>query len=225
MNRLLSSRWTKPAAFLLCLVPTLILGWRLLGLVKTGGQGYDPNLTADPIAYVTHYTGDWTIRFLLITLAVTPFRKLFGLPKLARFRRMLGLFAFFYGSLHLMTWVWLDKFFDVREMLKDVEKRRFITMGMTAFALMAPLAITSTDRWVRRLGFARWQWLHRLIYFSALAAVIHYYWLVKSDVRLPLMYGGILAVLMLYRAVVWLRNSPRAKPAKATSPNTAYLRD
>jgi sulfoxide reductase heme-binding subunit YedZ len=98
-------------------------------------------------------------------------------------------------------------------------------MGMTAFGLMAPLAITSTDRWVRRLGFERWQRLHRLIYFSALAGVIHYYWLVKSDVRLPLMYGGILAVLMLYRAMVWLKPSPRAQRAKTTSPNTAYLRD
>jgi methionine sulfoxide reductase heme-binding subunit len=225
MNRLLSSRWSKPVVFLLCLVPVLILGWRLLALLKTGGQGYDANLTADPIAYITHYTGDWTIRFLLITLTVTPFRKLFGLPKLARFRRMLGLFAFFYGCLHLMTWVWLDKFFDVREMLKDVEKRRFITMGMTAFALMLPLAITSTAGWVRRLGFERWQLLHRLIYFSALAGVIHYYWLVKSDVRLPLLYAGILAVLMLYRAVVWLGNSPRPQRAKSTSPNTAYLRD
>jgi sulfoxide reductase heme-binding subunit YedZ len=225
MNRLLSSRWTKPVGFLLCLVPILILCWRLLEFARAGGQGYDPALTADPIAYITHYTGDWTIRFLLITLSVTPFRRLFGLPKLARYRRMLGLFAFFYGSLHLMTWVWLDKFFDVREMLKDVEKRRFITMGMTAFGLMAPLAITSTDRWVRRLGFERWQRLHRLIYFSALAGVIHYYWLVKSDVRLPLMYGGILAVLMLYRAMVWLKPSPRAQRAKTTSPNTAYLRD
>jgi sulfoxide reductase heme-binding subunit YedZ len=225
MNRLLSNRWTKPAAFLLCLTPVLILGWRLLALLKSGGQGYDADLTADPIAYITHYTGDWTIRFLLITLAATPFRKLFGLPKLARFRRMLGLFAFFYGTLHLMTWVWLDKFFDVREMLKDVEKRRFITMGMTGFALMIPLAVTSTAGWVRRLGFERWQMLHRLVYFSALAGVIHYYWLVKSDVRLPLLYGGILTVLMLYRAVVWLRSSPRPQRAKSTSPNTAYLRD
>jgi sulfoxide reductase heme-binding subunit YedZ len=225
MNRLLSSRWTKPVVFLLCLVPVLILGWRLLAFARAGGQGYDAKLTADPIAYITHYTGDWTIRFLLITLAVTPFRKLFGLPKLARFRRMLGLFAFFHGCLHLMTWVWLDKFFDAREMLKDVEKRRFITMGMTAFALMLPLAITSTDRWVRRLGFERWQLLHRLIYFSALAGVIHYYWLVKSDVRLPLLYGGILAILMLYRATVWLGNSPRPRHAKSTTPNTAFLRD
>ncbi len=223
MNRLLSSRWTKAAIFLLCLTPVLILGWRLLVFWRAGGQGYDPSLTADPIAYITHYTGDWTIRFLLITLTVTPFRKLLGVPKLARYRRMLGLFAFFYGTLHLMTWVWLDKFFDVREMLKDVEKRRFITVGMTGFILMLPLAITSTAGWVRRMGFERWQKLHRLIYFSALAGVIHYYWLVKSDVRLPLLYGGILTVLMLYRGAVWLGNS--AQRAKTTTPHTAYLQD
>ncbi|MBZ5610656.1 MAG: sulfoxide reductase heme-binding subunit YedZ [Acidobacteriia bacterium] len=225
MNRVLSSRWTKVAVFLLCLTPILLLGWRLLGLARQGWQGYDPKLTADPIAYITHYTGDWTIRFLLIALGVTPLRKLLDLPKLARYRRMLGLFAFFYGFLHLMTWVWLDKFFDPHEMVKDVIKRRFITAGMTAFALLIPLAVTSTSGWVRRLGFLRWQRLHRLVYFSALAAVIHYYWLVKSDVRLPLMYGGILAVLMLYRAAAWLRSAPRRERAKATSPNTVSLRD
>ena len=108
-------------------------------------------------------------------------------------------------------------------MLKDVIKRRFITAGMTGFALMIPLAVTSTAGWVRRLGFERWQRIHRLIYFSALAGVIHYYWLVKSDVRLPLLYGGILAVLMLYRAAIWLRSAPRRAPV--TNPNTAYLRD
>lgn len=209
MNRLLSSRWTKAAVFLLCLVPLGLLGWRLLGLAFQGWRGYDPTLTADPIAYITHYTGDWTIRFLLITLTVTPLRKLLGQPKLVRYRRMLGLFAFFYGCLHLTTWVWLDKFFDPHEMLKDILKRRFITVGMLAFTLLIPLAITSTAGWVRRLGFERWQRLHRLVYFSALAGVIHYYWLVKSDVRLPLLYGAILAVLMLYRLAVWLRSAPR----------------
>jgi sulfoxide reductase heme-binding subunit YedZ len=222
MNRVLSSRWTKAAVFILCLAPVLLLGWRLFVFWRQG-FGYDPDLTADPIAYITHYTGDWTIRFLLITLAVTPVRKLLGLPKLARYRRMLGLFAFFYGFLHLMTWVWLDKSFDPHEMVKDVIKRRFITAGMTAFALMIPLALTSTAGWVRRLGFERWQRIHRLIYFSALAGVIHYYWLVKSDVRLPLLYGGILLVLMVYRLTLWLRSAPRRQ--RATSPNTVYLRD
>jgi methionine sulfoxide reductase heme-binding subunit len=213
MKKVLSNRWTKVVLFVLCLVPLVWLGWR----------AYKQDLTANPIEYITHFTGDWTIRFLLITLAVTPLRKLFNQPQLARFRRMLGLFAFFYGCLHLMTWVWLDKFFDPHEMLKDVVKRRFITAGMTGFALMIPLAVTSTAGWVRRLGFERWQRIHRLIYFSALAGVIHYYWLVKSDVRLPLLYGGILAVLMLYRAWIWLRSAPRRE--RVTNPSTAYLRD
>jgi sulfoxide reductase heme-binding subunit YedZ len=193
MNKLLSSRWTKASLFLLCLFPLLLLGWR----------GFHNELGANPIEYITHKTGDWTLRFLLITLSVTPFRKLLNQPKLARFRRMFGLFAFFYGCLHLTTWVWLDKFFDLQEMWKDVVKRRFITVGMTGFVLMIPLAITSTAEWVRRLGFVRWQRLHRLVYFSALAGVIHYYWLVKSDVRLPLLYGGILTLLLGYRIAVW----------------------
>jgi len=199
MNQVLSNRWTKVCLFLLCLVPLLGLVWGF----------YHNELGANPIEYITHKTGDWTLRFLLITLCVTPLRKLLNQPKLARFRRMLGLFAFFYGCLHLTTWVWLDKFFDVHEMWKDVLKRRFITVGMTGFVLMIPLAITSTSGWVRRLGFVRWQRLHRLIYFSALAGVIHYYWLVKSDVRLPLLYGGILVVLLGYRLV-----HPRSSAAK-----------
>lgn len=194
MHKVLSSRWTKASLFLLCLVPLLLLGWR----------GYYNELGANPIESITHKTGDWTIRFLLITLCVTPFRKLLNQPKLARFRRMLGLFAFFYGCLHLTTWAWLDKFFDVHEMWKDVVKRRFITAGMTGFVLLIPLAITSTAGWVRRLGYVRWQRLHRLVYFSALAGVIHYYWLVKSDVRLPLLYAGILALLLGYRVAVGL---------------------
>ena len=118
---------------------------------------------------------------------------------------MLGLSAFFYGCLHLSAWVVLDKFFDWHEMWADVLKRRFITMGMLGLLMMLPLAITSTAGWVRRLGFKRWQRLHRLIYFSATAGVIHYYWLVKSDIREPLMYAGILLILMLFRAVMWTR--------------------
>jgi methionine sulfoxide reductase heme-binding subunit len=200
MNKVLSSRWTKPLLFLLCLVPLLLLIWRF----------YHDQLGANPIENITHKTGDWTLRFLLITLCVTPFRKLLNQPKLARFRRMLGLFAFFYGCLHLATWVWLDKFFDVHEMWRDVVKRRFITLGMTGFVLLIPLAITSTAGWVRRLGFVRWQRLHRLVYFSALAGVIHYYWLVKSDVRLPLFYAGILTLLLLYRLPGWLKTNRTA---------------
>jgi sulfoxide reductase heme-binding subunit YedZ len=215
MRKLLSSPWTKAFLFLLCLVPVARLGWKF----------YRQDLGANPVEFITHATGDWIIRFLLITLSVTPLRKLLNLPPLARFRRMFGLFAFFYGCLHFMTWFWLDKSFDFSEMGKDILKRRFITVGMTGLALMLPLALTSTAGWVRRLGFERWQRIHRLVYFSALAGVIHYYWLVKSDVRLPLLYGGILAILMAYRITIWLRSAPRRVPAKSTTPNTAYLRD
>lgn len=132
-------------------------------------------LTANPIEFITHATGDWALRFILITLCVTPLRKLFGLPDLIRFRRMFGLFAFFYGCLHFTTYIWLDKFFDLAEMWKGVAKRPYITLGFTAFVLLIPLAITSTASWIRRLGGRRWQLLHRLIYVSAVAGVIHYY--------------------------------------------------
>ncbi len=185
----------KAPVFLLCLSPVFLLGWRALH----GGLG------ANPIEFVTHFTGDWTLRFLVITLAITPLRKLLGLPDLIRFRRMVGLFAFFYGSLHFLTYIWLDKFFDLSDIWKDVFKRPFITAGFLAFVSMAPLAITSTAGWIRRLGGARWQALHRLIYLSAVAGAVHYYWLVKSDVRLPLAYGSAVGVLLLYRIVVRLR--------------------
>jgi methionine sulfoxide reductase heme-binding subunit len=206
MNALLANRWTKVAVFLLCLVPFFILGWR----------GLHGNLTANPIEFITHWTGDWTLRFLLITLCVTPLRKLANLPNLIKIRRMLGLFAFFYVCLHfLITYLWFDKFFDWREIAKDIVKRPYITVGFAGFVMLVPLAITSTWGWVRRLGGKRWQRLHRLIYFITLAGVIHYYWLVKSDVRLPLMYGAMLTVLMLYRAVIWLRKRPVNKPQPA----------
>ncbi len=183
--------WAKAAVFLAALWPVVSLTWR----------AFHDGLGANPIEYITHATGDWTIRFLIFTLAITPTRKLLSQPWLIKFRRMLGLFAFFYGTLHLMTYLWLDKFFDLHEIVKDVAKRPFITMGTLAFVAMLPLAVTSTAGWIRRLGGKRWQMLHRLIYVSAVAGVIHYYWLVKSDVRLPLMYGAIVGVLLLYRAV------------------------
>src|SRR5205823_12745300 len=135
--------------------------------------------------------GDWTLRFLLATLAITPARKLLHLPSLIKFRRMLGLFAFFYACLHFTTYIWLDKFFNVHEMLVDVAKRKFITVGFTAFVLLIPLAVTSTAGWIRRLGGKRWQTLHRLVYVSAICGVIHYLWLVKADIRKPLEYGAI----------------------------------
>ena len=203
---MLTNRWTKIVVFALCLAPLGLLGW----------TAYTGNLGANPIEYITHATGDWTLRFLCITLAVTPLRKLLKQPNLIRFRRMLGLFAFFYGCLHLTTYFWLDKFFDWQEILKDVAKRRFITMGFLAFVLMIPLAITSTTWAIRRLGGARWRRLHQLVYVSAIAGVIHYYWLVKSDVRLPVLYAAIAAILLAYRIGVNLRNvTPVAKPQSA----------
>src|ERR1700675_374347 len=197
MHALLNSKWSKPVVFLICLVPLAALGWRAL----------HGELTANPIEFITPATGDWTLRFLIITLCVTPFRKILHLPELIRFRRMLGLFAFFYACLHFTTYIWLDKFFDLSEMWKDIAKRKFITVGFAAFLLLIPLAITSTAGWVRRLGGKRWQMLHRLIYFSAVAGVVHYYWLVKSDVRKPLFYGTLVAILLAYRAIMALRRT------------------
>jgi sulfoxide reductase heme-binding subunit YedZ len=189
-------RYLKPGVFLACLAPLAWLVWRALHNA----------LGANPIEAITHFTGDCTLTFLLITLAVTPLRKLTRQYWLINFRRMLGLFAFFYGTLHLMTWVGLDKFFDVHEMLADVAKRRFITAGMTAYALMIPLALTSTKWSIRKLGGKRWQALHRLIYFSAAAGVIHYIWLVKADLKKPLEYAAVLTALMLYRLITWIRS-------------------
>jgi len=202
MRKFWLSGWTKALVCLLCLVPFLNLSWRF----------YQNKLTANPIEFITHYTGDWTIRFLLITLAITPLRGILNQPQLIRFRRMLGLLAFFYACLHFTTWIGLDKQFDTREMWEDVIKRRFITAGMTGLLLMAPLAVTSTAGWVRRLGYRRWQLLHRLVYISALAGVIHYYWLVKSDIRLPAMYAGILAVQLLYRFGAGLISGRKSVP-------------
>jgi len=185
----LALKLVKVAVFVLCLVPLGWLGWR----------GFQQDLGPNPIEFITHATGDWTLRFLVITLTVTPLRRLAGLPQLIRFRRMLGLFAFFYGCLHFITYIWLDQFFDIGAMVKDVMKRPFITAGFVAFVLMIPLAATSTAGWIRRLGGRRWQMLHRLIYISAVAGVVHFYWLVKSDIREPAMYGAMVGVLLLYR--------------------------
>jgi len=193
----------KPAVFLVCLAP-------LASLLVNGIHG---NLGANPIEYITHATGDWTMRFLLITLSITPLRRILSQPDLIRFRRMLGLFAFFYGVLHLITWLWLDKFFDLHEMWADIVKRRFITMGMFGFLLMLPLALTSTTGWIRRMGGKNWQRLHRAVYISAAAGVIHYLWLVKSDIRMPVLYGIILGVLLLLRPISARIASKPARPA------------
>ena len=210
MKRFLTTRWAKALMFALCLAPLALLGLR----------GLNQKLGANPIEFITHATGEWTLRLLLITLTITPLRKLAGLPELIRFRRMVGLFAFFYGSLHLTTYLWLDKFFDWQEILKDVAKRRFITVGFLAFVLMLPLAATSTAASIRWLGGARWRRLHQLVYVSAVAGVIHYYWLVKSDIRGPLFYAAIAAVLLAYRLVVKLRGlTPVIRPQPATVAN------
>jgi sulfoxide reductase heme-binding subunit YedZ len=187
-------RYLKPVVFLACLAPLGILIWR----------GFHSALGANPIEAITHATGDWTLRFLLGTLSITPLRRLTRQYWLIGLRRMLGLFAFFYGVLHLMTYLWLDKFFAVHEMLADIAKRKFITAGMTAFTLMIPLALTSTKWSIRKLGGKRWQALHRLIYASATAGVIHYIWLVKADLKKPLEYATVLGALLLYRILSWI---------------------
>lgn len=194
-------RYLKPVVFLAALCPLALLVW----------NGFHGQLGANPIEAITHRTGDCTMTFLLLTLSITPLRRLTRQYWLIGLRRMLGLFAFFYGFLHLTTYVWLDKFFDVHEMLADIAKRKFITTGMTAFALMIPLALTSTKWAIRKLGGQRWQRLHRLIYFSAAAGVIHYIWLVKADLKKPLEYAFVLALLVAYRVVVWRASKAGAK--------------
>jgi sulfoxide reductase heme-binding subunit YedZ len=149
---------------------------------------------------VTRTTGTLTLVFLVLTLAVTPLRKWTGAQWLVRLRRMLGLYAFFYGALHLTAYVWFDKSFDAAAIAQDVARRRFILVGFLAFASMVPLAVTSTDRMIKRLGGKRWQKLHRLVYLSAVAGVVHYYLLVKSDLRKPLLFAALVALLLGYRA-------------------------
>lgn len=184
-------KWAKAAVFLAALVP---LGWLIWGALHDG-------LGGNPVEYITHSTGDWTMRFLLLTLSITPIRRMTNQQYLLRFRRMLGLFAFFYGCLHFITYLWLDQSLDIASMSKDILKRPFITAGFAAFVLMIPLALTSTKNMIARLGGKRWQMLHRLIYISAIAGVIHYWWLVKSDIRKPLLYGAILAILLAGRSI------------------------
>ena len=205
---MLRNRWIKVLMFVACLVPVGWLGWR----------AWRENLTANPIEYITHFTGDWTIRFIVLALAVTPLRKLLRLPDLIRFRRMLGLYAFFYGSLHFLTWFWLDKYFDLHEIAQDVVKRSFITAGFLALLLMVPLALTSTQGWIRRLGGKRWQLLHRLVYVTGIAAVVHYYWLVKSDIRWPVCYGATVALLLGARLFGLRKNRPKPTATLKVSP-------
>jgi sulfoxide reductase heme-binding subunit YedZ len=219
MNRFLPSPWTKVAVFLLSLVPLGVLMWWCWEAYRSGDP--TPYVSANPIEFLTHYTGDWTIRFLCFTLCITPLRMLFNRPQITRFRRMLGLFAFFYGCVHFSLWLFLDpKQNTISAIWEDIVKRRYITIGMLAFLAMLPLAITSTAGWVRRLTFKRWKKLHRLVYLTAIAAVIHYWWLVKSDIRLPLMYAAIVTVLLGFRIVVWMRERKRKVPAGRASQPT-----
>jgi len=209
-------RVLKIVVFAVCLVPLGLLAWRFFGAHPTDMSSWGAGLGANPVEALEHKTGDWTLRFLLITLAITPLRKLLHVPALIKFRRMFGLFAFFYGCLHFTMYLGVDKFFNAHEIFADIFKRKYITVGFLAFVLLIPLAVTSTTGWIRRLGGRRWQALHRLIYFSATAGVIHYLWLVKADIREPLEYGAILAVLLAYRAVVWLRPSPAMRSGAIT---------
>ncbi len=202
-------RRIKPWVFVACLVP---LGW----LLWRGATGA---LTANPIEDITHRTGDWALRFLLLTLAITPLRRVLGWSSLASYRRMLGLFAFFYAALHLSTYLVLDFFFAFDLIFDDIVERRYVTAGFTGFVLMLPLALTSNTSMIRRLGGARWRRLHRLVYPAAVAGVVHYLWLVKIDITPPLVYAAVLTLLLGVR--LWFRYAARpaaSAGARATLP-------
>jgi sulfoxide reductase heme-binding subunit YedZ len=179
----------KVVVFTNALIPLVLLLWDL----------YHKRVGPNPLEFATRTTGMLTLVFLSLTVAVTPVRKIFGINSLVKVRRMLGLFAFFYGALHLLTYVWFDRLFNLISVVQDVGKRPFILLGMTAFVLMVPLAITSTNKMVKRIGGKRWATLHRLVYLAAIAGVVHFWMLVKSDTRLPLTFGFILLFLLGYR--------------------------
>ena len=185
-------RALKPCAFIASLIP--------LGQLLT--YGWTENLTANPIEFITRFTGSWALIFLLLSLSVTPLRKITGWNGLIKYRRMLGLFAFFYAMLHFATYMVLDHFFDFPAIVKDVLKRPYVTAGFTAFVVMIPLAITSTNRMIKRLGGKRWSRLHQLVYVSAIGGVVHYWMLVKADIRQPLVFAIVLAVLLGYRLLI-----------------------
>jgi len=187
--------WAKWILFSLSLLPLL----RLIAL------GVQDRLTANPIEFITRATGDWTLYFLCLTLTVTPLRRFTGINELIRFRRMLGLFTFFYASLHFLTFIWFDHFFDLAEMMRDILKRPFITMGFAAFVLLVPLALTSNDLMLRKLG-RYWSALHRLIYPIAILALLHFWWMRagKNNFAEPLVMGAVVAVLLALR-LIWLR--------------------
>ncbi|HJS76478.1 MAG TPA: protein-methionine-sulfoxide reductase heme-binding subunit MsrQ [Burkholderiales bacterium] len=180
-----------------------------LAKLVAGVLYFPESLGANPAEFITRSTGDWTLRFLLITLAVTPVRRLTGWNWLLRLRRMLGLYAFFYGVMHASSYAGFDQIFDFSEILADIAKRPFITVGFAALLLMGPLAATSTNAMVRRLGAARWQALHRLIYLIAPLGVLHFWWMVKRDIKEPAIYATVLAVLLAYRAAERMRTALR----------------
>lgn len=194
----------KALTFLLCLIPLARLVW----------LGLSDGLGTNPIEFITRSTGTWTLVFLMITLSVTPLRRITGWNGLIRFRRMLGLFAFFYSCLHFTTYIWLDQFFDWSEIVKDVIKRPFITVGFTSFILLIPLAVTSTNAMQRRLK-RHWQTLHRLVYLIAIGGVVHYWWLVKKDITQPATYALVLAALLGFRlAYRWKQRAPSSTTPK-----------
>lgn len=197
----------KVVLFALCLLP----------LVRLFHGALNQGLGANPIEFMQRFLGTWTFNFLLITLAVTPLRKLTGWHWLIRLRRMLGLFAFFYATMHLLNWLVLDNFFDWRAIVADILKRPYITVGFAAYALLVPLAGTSSNAMVRRLGGRRWQNLHRSVYAVAILSVVHYWWLVKKDVTWPLIYGVIVAVLLGVRAL-WREQERRLQRTGVRGP-------
>jgi len=202
----------KAGVFGVCLIPLGVLAW----------QALTNNLGANPIDEITDRTGIWTLRLLLITLAVTPVRRLTGRNRLIQLRRMLGLFAFFYASLHFLTYIWLDQFFVVEDIIADVMERPFITVGFTSFVLLIPLAVTSTTAMIKRLGGKWWQRLHRLVYAIAIGGVVHYLWLVKADIQQPLIYGSILGLLLAYR--LWDMHGRRLVVGFTVPPKAAVRR-
>lgn len=188
----LISRLGKPLVFIASLLPLVWLCW----LIRQGQLG------ANPVETLSHHSGDWSLRFLLLTLAVTPLRRLTGWNRLQQFRRMLGLFTFFYVCLHFGVYLIFDQFFDLRAIIEDVAQRPYITVGFAGWLLLIPLAVTSTHTMIKRLG-RNWQRLHRLVYVIGALGVLHYLWLVKADLTEPLVYAGVLAVLLGYR--LWWR--------------------
>jgi sulfoxide reductase heme-binding subunit YedZ len=201
-------RFLKVIIFTNALVPLVLLLWDV----------YRKQVGANPAEFMTRTTGILTLLFLMITLAVTPARKIFGLNWLVKFRRMLGLFAFFYGFLHLLTYIWFDRYFNLRSIPGDVVTRPFIAFGMTAFCLMLPLAITSTNKMVKRLGGKRWSKLHTVIYAAGVAGALHFWLFVKSDTRLPLTLGFILLLLLGHRLFVKFYPPSRTAPEATLIP-------